>query len=365
MAKKSNVIEINGRKYDASTGQLLVKKTSPKTPASSPKVDGFAKVITAKPRAKQTGKVLTPKEVKKEARRRAKHAKELHKPASKSKTLVRSFAQKSKKRSFRTKILTSATAFTEGAQDGAKDEMAKSVSSERLKHAKSNKQSASITKFASSEVISKSANNQHVSSVAKTSPVTMKNQLIAEQMAKIDTSTSKKSKKKARKNPIKGASDYVKKSPKITTIVATSLAALMLFGYITYLNVPNMALRVAAVKAGFSANMPGYSPNGYRFTGPIAYSPGQITIQFSSNTDDRAYDITQRQTNWDSKSLLDNFVKKEVASEKLYLTMQDRGLTLYIYNKSNATWVNGGIWYTITGDALLNGEQLRRIAASL
>ncbi len=365
MANKSNVVEINGRKYDASTGKLIEKEPSTTTVKTRPRVDGFAKLSTPKPTAKEQSRVLTPKEVQTEARRRAKHAKELHKPTSKSKTLVRASTEKPKRKSFRSKILTSATAFTSGPSNGAKNEMAESISQERLKHAESNKKSASITKFAGENAAAKPADSQYVAPVRKPTTVSMKNQLIAEQMAKVNTTAQTKSKKKARINPVKSASNYVKKSPKVTSIVATSLAAIMLFGYITYLNVPNLALRVAASKAGFSAEMPGYSPNGYRFTGPIAYSPGQITIQFSSNTDTRVYNITQRQTSWDSKSLLDNFVKKEVSSDSLYLTMYDRGLTVYIYEGSSAAWVNGGIWYTVSGDALLNSEQLLRIAASL
>ncbi len=365
MIKKSNVIEINGRKYDASTGELLKSIASAPAAKSSPKVDGFAKLNPAKPKRPTVGEILTPTEVKKEARRRAKHASELHKRTAKSKTLVRSSTKRPKRKSFRAKILTSATAFTGGPSDGAKNELAETVSKERLRHAKSNKKSSSISRFAYSDMKSSGISNQHVSSVSKPATVSKKNQLIAAQMAKVDTSKNTNTKKKSHKNPLKGAANYVKKSPKITTIVATSLAALMLFGYITYLNVPNMALRVAAVKAGFSANMPGYSPNGYRFTGPIAYSPGQITIQFSSNTDERAYDITQRQTSWDSKSLLDNFVKDSADCTTCYSTLYDGGLTVYIYNGSNAAWVNGGVWYTISGNSLLGSEQLLRIVASL
>jgi hypothetical protein len=184
-------------------------------------------------------------------------------------------------------------------------------------------------------------------------------------MAKVGTSEPEVHRHKGRIKPLTKVKEAIKKSPKVTTIVATSLAVLMLFGYVTYLNIPNMALKVAAVKAGFDANMPGFTPNGYRFTGPVSYAPGQITIQFESNADEHKYAITERQTSWDSKSLLDNFVKGEVASDFYYFPVYDRGLTVYIYNGSSATWVNGGIWYTISGDSQFSSNQLLRIAASL
>jgi hypothetical protein len=146
------------------------------------------------------------------------------------------------------------------------------------------------------------------------------------------------------------------------SLAATSLVALLIVGYVVYLNVPNMALRVAAREAGFDARMPGYKPTGFRFGGPITYEPGQITINFNSNTDERSFSIAQRETNWDSQSLLDNYV---ASTGGLYQTYQDRGLTIYVYDGSNATWVNGGIWYTIEGQSLLNAEQLIKIAGSI
>ena len=358
MAKRSNVIEINGRKYDASTGELIKEKTA----ASPRRVDGFAKPSSQT--SSSATKILSPKEVQREVKKRSIHANEVHSRTSKSKTLVRSATQKPKRSSFRSRILTSATAFAKGSPT-AKNELAHSVSDDKLKTAQSSKQSGAISKFYSGDERPKVSDKQVSPTSPSHQPVSKKEQLIAESMARVDASKDTGTKSKSGYNPFSKAAQAVKKSPKITTIVATSLAAILLFGYITYLNIPNVALRVAAVKAGFSASMPGYSPNGFRFTGPVAYSPGQITIKFDSNTDDREYTITQRETSWDSKSLLDNFVKEEVACVSCYSTVYDRGLTVYIYDGSNASWVNGGIWYTVSGDSLLSSEQLLRIAASL
>lgn len=362
MAKRSNVIEINGRRYDASTGRLI----KPAKSKSTQKVDGFTKPAKS---ASKNGAVLAPSEVKKEVRKRAAHAYEVHNKTKKSKTLMRSAITKpkpkTKKKSFRSKILTPATAIARGPADIAKTEHATTVTKDIKKIASSIKKSPKISKFYSEDIQASSKNNQSVKSVSKAKKVSQKEQLIAAQMAKVDTAPRQSHKKIEKKSSIKRVAARVKKSPKTTTIAATFAVALLLFGYVTYLNIPNMALRVASVKAGFDANMPGYSPSGYSFAGPVAYSPGQITIEFDSNTDDRSYDITQRQTNWDSKSLLDNFVKKDVASDSQYSTFYNQGLTVYIYNGSNAAWVSGGIWYTVSGNSLLNSEQLLRIAASL
>ncbi len=140
-------------------------------------------------------------------------------------------------------------------------------------------------------------------------------------------------------------------------------AALVLFaGYLTYLNVPNISVRVAAAQAGINASYPGYHPDGYRLNGPVAYSNGQVRMQFAANTGASGFTINQSRSNWDSSALLENYVKQKSSDE--YSTSQEKGLTIYNYG-SNAAWVSGGILYTIEGDAPLSPDQIRKIATSV
>lgn len=149
--------------------------------------------------------------------------------------------------------------------------------------------------------------------------------------------------------------------PRLTSATAAVLSVLVLAGYVTYLNFPNIALRVAASKAGFTARMPNYLPNDYDFSGPVAYGPGRIVVNFTSD-DGNTVALTQRQTNLDSQSLLENHVLEKTDK---YLTFYEKGLTIYIYNGNNAAWVNRGVLYEISGNNLLNSEQVIRMATSL
>jgi hypothetical protein len=121
-------------------------------------------------------------------------------------------------------------------------------------------------------------------------------------------------------------------------------------------------MRVASTRAGFAAEMPGYKPAGFSFKGPIAYQAGRVSVTFKSNTDDRQFTLTQSSSNWNSDALLANYVASE---KKQYQTYLDKGRTLYIYDNSNASWVDNGIWYQIEGDSSLTTDQLIRIASSL
>ena len=151
-------------------------------------------------------------------------------------------------------------------------------------------------------------------------------------------------------------------SARAMAISSTVLAGVLLSGFFAIQNVPNLSMRVAAARAGFNASMPGYNPSGFSFKGPIKYSPGQVTISFNSNTDDREYTVTQKATSWNSDALLSNYV---VTSNKQYQTYLDRGRTLYIYDESNATWIDNGVWYQVEGNSDMTTDQLVRIASSI
>lgn len=138
-------------------------------------------------------------------------------------------------------------------------------------------------------------------------------------------------------------------------------AGILLFGFIAYLNFPNISIKFASTRAGFSASMPNYKPSGYAFKGPINYTTGRITINFKSNTDDRSYSINQEVSSWNSRSLQENYL---VAKNKVFTIMQENGRTIYMYDNGNATWVNGGVWYQIESNSL-SSEQLLSIASSI
>jgi len=145
--------------------------------------------------------------------------------------------------------------------------------------------------------------------------------------------------------------------------VACGCAALMLFGgYLTYLNAPNLSVRVAGAQAGIDASYPSYHPDGYRLNGPVAFSDGEVSMKFVANAGSGNYTLQQSKSNWDSNALLENYVKSE--SNDNYSVSQEKGITVYNY-ENQAAWVSGGILYTIKGDANLSPDQIRKIATSV
>ncbi len=144
------------------------------------------------------------------------------------------------------------------------------------------------------------------------------------------------------------------------SLSTASLAIVMLAGYFTYLNMPNLSIRMAAVQSGVDAKYPGFRPDGYALSGPIAFKDGEVSMRFAYADGNRGYTITQQKSNWDSSSVR-QFVDEQSPNSS---TTQVDGLTIYTY-EGNAAWVNGGVLYTLQGSAPLSSNQIHRIATSM
>jgi len=149
---------------------------------------------------------------------------------------------------------------------------------------------------------------------------------------------------------------------RVFAVLSATLAIVMLGGYFTYLNMPALSVRVAAVQAGIDAGYPSYHPDGYALNGPVNYSDGRVSMNFKANGGEQNFTVNQSKSSWDSEALLDNYVTPKAGSN--YIPYAENGLTIYVYG-DNAAWVNGGILYTIEGDAPLSSTQVRHIATSL
>jgi hypothetical protein len=365
-----NFIEINGKKYDAVTGRILDGETTitskPQPVATvTPKmnsgvVDGFVR----KPKNTSTSRAL---------------AKPASKQVQKSKTLMRTSVKK--------------------PEPVAKKIQASQPTISKSHLGTSVKRTQVAMQTPKSQHVQKYGEQQHRSSVAKTTndSLTVKQQpdnhavvhhsnatttshsVTKTQKSHSLTSEREKMINKALENANAheaidhaGNTHHKKKSSKLrkklgisrkaASISSAVLAVVLLAGFFTIQNVPNLSMRIASTRAGFEAEMPGYKPSGFSFKGPINYSPGQVTVTFKSNSDSRWYDVKQQASNWNSDALLSNYV---VAEGKTYQTYLDRGRTLFIYDGSNATWVDDGVWYQVEGDSDLTTDQLIRIASSI
>lgn len=156
------------------------------------------------------------------------------------------------------------------------------------------------------------------------------------------------------------------KGKKIAGQIATagiSVAGVILLGlYVWQINYPNLALKVASSKAGISASLPSYLPNGWKITGDIAANPGSVNYSLQSPDGSKNVTISESRTDWDSQALAENYLSSKANN---YTALQAQGLTIYLYN-NQASWVNHGTWYRIEGDNNgLTQDQIIKMATSL
>lgn len=346
-----HVIELNGHTYDAKTGkQLAHTDTSKKAPVSHPKtnaskhIDGF----TRRP------------------------ATAVKKSPQKSQTLMRA----SVKQPVANKIHAKATAKPVLSPVRHKTPRTESIKPGRAIRATTIAQSSLISKFGHTIPAIQSAvvpvapepallkhNPPAVKPAHEVAPtVTHAVSPRDPFKAAVENAISHKQPKAKKARVHHRIAKKLHVSPGLVSFSGMIILALGAGGFLAYQNLPKIAMQVAATRAGLNASMPTYQPSGFSMAGPIEYEPGVVTLNFKSNSDERSFAVTQKNSSWNSETLLENFVS---ATKQPYQTFQANGRTIYIYEGNKATWVDGGVWFNIDGKANLNSDQLLRIADSL
>lgn len=325
MGKPKQIIEINGKKYDAKTGQLIgVSASQPqpkpaKAPSPGVALDGFVRSHAARQTLKPSRK------------------------AQKSKTLMRPAV---KKPAIETK------------EEKAK---IKKPADHRLHRAKSIPKSHKISRFnRQSHAVSKVTKKASVLPVATpkqhaSNPQNIISPAVEHFEKAMHEATSHLETYSPAKNP----------KTRRLAIASAACVGLLALSVLAYQIMPLAKVKYAGTRAGFSASLPNYNPTGFGLNGDIAASPGEVTLTYSSRTDDKNYKIKQSPSNWNSQSLEANFVAPNYGVNN-YLEYPLQGKNIYISNdNTKATWVDGGVWYQIEGNAALTSDQLQRIVNSL
>jgi hypothetical protein len=152
----------------------------------------------------------------------------------------------------------------------------------------------------------------------------------------------------------------VRKHARRLSISAAVVAMLLLGSFVAYQNKVALEMQLASARAGFPASMPGYHVVGF-VPKQLTYGPGSVTIGFMAGNN-QSFKLVQQQSSWDSETLLQNYV---AVANRPYQAYQAAGRTVYTYGAGNATWVSGGTWYQVSGNAHLSNNQLIDLATSM
>jgi len=147
---------------------------------------------------------------------------------------------------------------------------------------------------------------------------------------------------------------------RLVNTLAVIGAFVIIGGFITYLNIPNIQLHIASVQAGFKADLPDYKPTGYALQGGVKRTGNTVSVTYRSG--DSSYTITQQPSDWNSQTLAENTL---ALSGDNHQTVDANGRIVYIYDGNNAVWVNGGVRYDLNTHASLTTDDITKLAASL
>jgi hypothetical protein len=395
VAKNYNIIELNGNRYDAVTGARLnshaaatkqhlpaARSVKPKAPSMQRghAVDGF---LSPKQHGAHGGVNLASIPVKPVPKPASKHTVhplkplEPHKPEH-SKTLMRHALHAPKivpNKPLKVQaptdlvkhqpaVLTVKPKLSSEQVDDTRAERAKQVPKSSVVdrfHRPTRLRSASGAALSAPIVHPSKPTASSMDSVAsaqrqRVATATTRSSALFEQALSTATSHTQKAPKETTRHK---SHRFTKRHVKFLSMATTTLTVIVLGGFIAYQNKAGLELQLASTKAGFHATMPAYKPKGYAYT-KLDYSPGSVTIGFRSNV--KAFSVSQKESNWDNTTLLDNYV---ATSGNTYQAYAAAGRTIYIYSNGTATWVNGGVWYQINGNADLNDNQIISLATSM
>lgn len=354
----SSIIEFNGKKYDSLTGRILSAQKQPPHQIDEKKVfkpqaktiDGISdsRKIEIKSEFKTEEAIGKPK---RSSREHIARSRKVEKP----KTLMRSAVKRP--------VHKPASEHKPPARVGLYQELTR----ERARRAHHISKSTSVTKF------SKSAPKRRsdVTFTAKPLPV-VEQPAPREITADNNIVTQAEQLVGKLENAVQSAESHLevlaesklksRKSRKLAYAFA-SFTSVLLIGFAVYQAIPVVQVKLASNKAGFAATLPGYAPNGYGLEKDLKADSGVVTMTYSSAADNKNYKITQTPSQWNSDSLLNNYV---LPASSGYERIDENGQIVYVYDgQKSATWLDNGIWYRLDGANNFSNDQLVRIVQGL
>jgi hypothetical protein len=364
VTRTSSIIEINGNRYDAMTGEMLggVKKGAHQIKrTTSGVIDGFVKQPAASVSRSSSHHAQT-------ASRRIKQtAQNVHKKTQRSKTLMRTGVKKPEHtphteptRHHHATALHNHHSPSQRSHTPIKvPNVTKNSSVRRFGHLDPKHTPSHHKTVMRGEVISHPKHSQTKSSAAA----------VAKPLPSMVTSASHQQLERMLDHAL-AAADAHKRAPgrskkllKAPVIILGLVILALAVFVILWKNVPAVAMKVAAMRSHVDATTPGYAPTGFSYAAPVTYKDNAVTLNYQLAADKtKSFQIVQQKSDWDSTTLASNALQ----GKERVQTSEVNGTTVYVYGSANdAVWVNHGIRYTLKDNAGLNSEQILKIANSL
>jgi len=148
----------------------------------------------------------------------------------------------------------------------------------------------------------------------------------------------------------------------IISMASGTLALLLIAGFVAYQSTPGLQLRVVGFEAGVTTGMPNFAKAGFAYQGATA-APGKIVVGFSDNGN--KYQLSQQTTNWSGSDMIKQVGATDASGTPNYSTVHIGNNTVYRFDNTSATWVQNGNWYQISGAAGLTDGQIKALVSTI
>lgn len=377
VGKRASVIDINGVRYDAGTGDVITKVKNfakLKAVSGSQVIDGFIKAKNKQIEPKSEAKTAKT-EVQKKVRRAhslKSSAKNIHHRTERSRTLVRSMVVKPSLR-----VREASKSFARPTFKTDDSSLDKNKLGRAAKIAKNSKVDRFGTPKVRDVVDSGAAMGEVITrphkiparSASKTanaaimpSMVTSASHQQLERLLDVALHTAS-SHRESYKNSRVGLYGKLTRMPRWVKIAIVFVVVLAALAFIVWRNMPSVAVKIAGLKASVNTSIPTYTPVGYSYSGATAGSNNEVHINYQDNQNNsNVYKITEKKTSMDSTAL----GSSPIVTNNQVQTTNVNGNSVYIYGPTNdVTWVNQGVQYTIENKAGLPSDQLVSIVQSI
>lgn len=145
-----------------------------------------------------------------------------------------------------------------------------------------------------------------------------------------------------------------------TAVVMTVIGLALLGAFLWQVNATDIQVKLASLRAGLTASVPGFVPGGWSKAQSLKASEGGVSYELVK--DGKSLKVEQQKSDWDSQAVLEQYVLRRSTD---YLALQSQGLTIYMYGENQAAWVNQGTFYTLSGDHGIEQDDIIRMATSL
>lgn len=142
------------------------------------------------------------------------------------------------------------------------------------------------------------------------------------------------------------------------SMAAATLALVVIAGFAAYQNSTGLQFKIASMQAGFTTKMPNLDAAGFAYNG-VKAGDSKLTVGFSGASGN--YQLTEAPTNWSDQDMIQSVGATDASGKPLYETVQAGNVQVYRFDNTQATWVQNGQWYTVTGSGALSDSQVQSL----